>query len=138
MEESGISTTNTSFSGQLARQNQIVSNKKRSNKRNLEVNAHDTSQGSHYYPIVSARAINPSLIGTKLYELPAPFVEQEIESTTPESSTTQAQELKEENSQKEENNQPENAQPANSASISYVSIASAITCLLFVNLIRHH
>ncbi|KAI6216083.1 DOMON domain-containing protein [Aphelenchoides besseyi] len=40
-----------------------------------ELNAHDTSQGSHFYPIVSARAINPALIGSKLYELPQPFVE---------------------------------------------------------------
>ncbi|KAI6233895.1 DOMON domain-containing protein [Aphelenchoides fujianensis] len=50
-----------------------------------ELNAHDTSQGSHFYPIVSARAINPALIGSKLYELPAPFVE-----ATPAPTTTPA------------------------------------------------
>uniref|UniRef100_A0AC34RIT2 Secreted protein n=1 Tax=Panagrolaimus sp. JU765 TaxID=591449 RepID=A0AC34RIT2_9BILA len=38
-----------------------------------EINAHDTSMGSHFYPIVSARPINPSLIGAQLYDLPKPF-----------------------------------------------------------------
>jgi hypothetical protein len=40
-----------------------------------EVNAHDTSLGSHFYPIVSARPINPSVIGERLYDLPPPFAE---------------------------------------------------------------
>uniref|UniRef100_A0A7E4VC55 DOMON domain-containing protein n=1 Tax=Panagrellus redivivus TaxID=6233 RepID=A0A7E4VC55_PANRE len=39
-----------------------------------EVNAHDTSMGSHFYPMVSARPINPSVIGEKIYDLPPPYV----------------------------------------------------------------
>ncbi|KAI1715452.1 ferric-chelate reductase 1 [Ditylenchus destructor] len=39
-----------------------------------EINVHDISIGSHFYPIVSARPINPSLIGKKLYELPPPMI----------------------------------------------------------------
>uniref|UniRef100_A0AC35TLI4 DOMON domain-containing protein n=1 Tax=Rhabditophanes sp. KR3021 TaxID=114890 RepID=A0AC35TLI4_9BILA len=40
-----------------------------------EVNVHDTSLSSQFYPIVSARPINPSLIGETTYDLPKPFVE---------------------------------------------------------------
>uniref|UniRef100_A0A1I7ZPR1 DOMON domain-containing protein n=1 Tax=Steinernema glaseri TaxID=37863 RepID=A0A1I7ZPR1_9BILA len=47
-----------------------------------EVNVHDTNLGSHFYPIVSARPINPSLIGEKLYDLPPRFVEP-VTTTTP-------------------------------------------------------
>jgi hypothetical protein len=93
------------------------------------LNAHDTSQGSHYYPIVSARAINPALIGTKLYDLPAPFVEQ---TTKPVETTTPLQVLS------EENKQTTNAQPVSIASTSYISIVSLITCILIVNIIRIH
>ena len=39
-----------------------------------EVNAHDTASGSHFYPIVSSRAIDPSRVGVRYYELPPPFV----------------------------------------------------------------
>ncbi|KAK0398281.1 hypothetical protein QR680_002512 [Steinernema hermaphroditum] len=52
-----------------------------------EVNVHDTNLGSHFYPIVSARPINPSLIGVKLYDLPPRFVEPTT-TTTPEPPTT--------------------------------------------------
>uniref|UniRef100_A0A0N4Z7U5 DOMON domain-containing protein n=1 Tax=Parastrongyloides trichosuri TaxID=131310 RepID=A0A0N4Z7U5_PARTI len=50
-----------------------------------EVNVHDTSLSSHFFPIVSARPINPSLIGEATYDLPKPFVE---ESTSNEPQTT--------------------------------------------------
>ncbi|CAD5225288.1 unnamed protein product [Bursaphelenchus xylophilus] len=40
-----------------------------------EINAHDTSRGSFYYPIISNRAINPALIGERVYDLPEPFPE---------------------------------------------------------------
>jgi len=40
-----------------------------------EINAHDTTSGSLYYPLVSSKPINPSLIGEKLYSLPAAPVE---------------------------------------------------------------
>jgi len=47
-----------------------------------EINAHDLSVGSHFYPIVSARPINPSMIGHKIYELPKPFEESTSEPQT--------------------------------------------------------
>jgi hypothetical protein len=47
------------------------------------INSHDTAMASHFYPIVSARPINPSVIGKKLYDLPKPFVAPESPSTPP-------------------------------------------------------
>lgn len=49
-----------------------------------ELNAHDTSIGSHFYPIISTRMINPSLVGKTLYDLPRPFKE----ATTPQTAIT--------------------------------------------------
>uniref|UniRef100_A0A0M3I5M4 DOMON domain-containing protein n=1 Tax=Ascaris lumbricoides TaxID=6252 RepID=A0A0M3I5M4_ASCLU len=58
-----------------------------------ELNAHDTSRESFFYPIVSLQAINPSLTGERQYQLPASFnaVTNEVpreSSTLPTSVTT--------------------------------------------------
>jgi hypothetical protein len=83
-----------------------------------ELNAHDTSQGSHYFPIVSARAINPALIGSRLYELPPAFVETAPPTTT----TIQAPVV--------EQNLTANAEPANSAQVALTSFITLTICLL--------
>uniref|UniRef100_A0A914CM06 DOMON domain-containing protein n=1 Tax=Acrobeloides nanus TaxID=290746 RepID=A0A914CM06_9BILA len=37
------------------------------------INVHDLNMDSHFYPLVSGRRINPSVIGEQLYELPKPY-----------------------------------------------------------------
>jgi len=37
-----------------------------------EVNAHDLSIGSHFYPVISPKPVDPSMIGERLFDLPSP------------------------------------------------------------------
>uniref|UniRef100_A0AC34GU31 DOMON domain-containing protein n=1 Tax=Panagrolaimus sp. ES5 TaxID=591445 RepID=A0AC34GU31_9BILA len=62
------------------------------------INSHDTAMASHFYPIVSARPINPSVIGKKLYDLPKPYSSPDPPSTPPPPPTTTTIERPKENS----------------------------------------
>ncbi|KAH7729597.1 Protein Y57G11A.4 [Aphelenchoides avenae] len=94
-----------------------------------EVNVHDTSVGSHFYPIVSARPINPSLIGSQLFDLPPPFPEPEDDSSQnrsivkpePDSTSTDAQPT--------EAPQTETTQPLNAAVRMDLSLGLAFAAL---------
>lgn len=87
-----------------------------------ELTAHDTSQGSHYYPIVSARAINPALIGSKLYELPPAFVEPSSSSSVV---TVQAA--------SESQNSTSPAEPANNTHLLSASVITLMLNLLLIS-----
>uniref|UniRef100_A0A0N5C6L0 DOMON domain-containing protein n=1 Tax=Strongyloides papillosus TaxID=174720 RepID=A0A0N5C6L0_STREA len=96
-----------------------------------EVNVHDTSLSSHFFPIVSARPINPSLIGEATYDLPKPFVEEtpsseESLSTTPSSTNTSIS--REENNTVTEKSEVENI--GTSRSYSFITITATSIILL--------
>ncbi|CEF70927.1 DOMON domain-containing protein [Strongyloides ratti] len=86
-----------------------------------EVNVHDTSLSSHFFPIVSARPINPSLIGEATYDLPKPFVEE-----TPSVETTTTSITSEENNTTIEKAPEQNAGTSNAYTSMIVTIVSII------------
>lgn len=86
-----------------------------------EVNVHDTSLSSHFFPIVSARPINPSLIGEATYDLPKPFVEE-----TPSLETTTSAISSEENNTVVEKTHEQNVGTSSTQTSMIVTIVSII------------